>query len=142
MRTLVDNNHKTLNDFGEEIVHNDDILIFVKDIKVKFKEDKYKNDSVKDIKKDYPDEMKEFEEALLKYMGENDLELLKTEFSEKGKLLTKKLAYPYEYFNSSEDYQKPVDNLKKEDFFLELEIDYPSDEEIERTKGNYQIIQC
>ena len=43
-------------------------------------------------------------------MGENDHKNLKTGFPDKWKLLTKKLAYPYEYFNSINDYQKPVDN--------------------------------
>ena len=59
---------------------------------------------------------------------------MKTEFPDKLKYLNKKLAYPYEYFISIDDYQKPVDNLKKEDFFSRLKNDYPSDEEIERTK--------
>ena len=36
--------------------------------------------------------------------------------------------------NSIDDYQKPVDNLKKEDFFSKLKNDYSSDKEIERTK--------
>ena len=66
-------------------------------------------------------------------MGENDLKLLKTGFPDKWKYLTKKLAYPYEYFNSIDDYQKPVDNLKKEDFFSNLKNGNPDDEEIERT---------
>ena len=66
-------------------------------------------------------------------MGENDLKLLKMGIPDKWKFLTKKLAHPYEYFNSIDDYQKPVDKLKKEDFFSELKIDYPSDEERERT---------
>ena len=44
------------------------------------------------------------------------------------------MAYPYEFFNSIEDYQKPVDNLKKEDFFSKLKNGYPDDEEIKRTK--------
>ena len=35
-----------------------------------------------------------------------------------------------------EDYQMPVDNLKEKDFFSKLKKDYPSDEEIERTKEN------
>ena len=43
-------------------------------------------------------------------MGENDHKNLKTGFPDKWKLSTKKLAYPYEYFNSIKDYQKPVDN--------------------------------
>ena len=67
-------------------------------------------------------------------MGENDLKILKTGFPDMWKYLTKKLAYPYEYFNSIDDYQKPVDNLKKEDFFSKLKNKCPDDEEIERTK--------
>ena len=67
-------------------------------------------------------------------MGENDLKSLKTELPDKWKCSTKKLAYPYEYLNSIDDYQKFVDKLKKEDFFSKLKKDYPGDEEIERTK--------
>ena len=91
------------------------------------------NKTIKDLKKDYPDKIKNLE-VLLDYMGENDLKSLKTGFPDKWKYLTKKLAYPYEYFNSIEDYQKPVDNLKKEDFFSKLKNKCPDDEEIERTK--------
>ena len=76
----------------------------------------------------------ELEEALLDYMRENDLKILKTGFPDKWKFLTKKLAYPYEYFNSIDDYQKPVDNLKKKDFFSKLKNKCPDVEEIERTK--------
>ena len=56
------------------------------------------------------------EEALLNYMGENDLKIIRTEIPDKWKYLTKKVAYVYEYFNSLDDYQKPVANLKKKDF--------------------------
>ena len=38
-------------------------------------------------------------------MGENNLNFLKTEFPDKWKYLTEKLAYPYEYFNSLDDYK-------------------------------------
>ena len=89
---------------------------------------------MKDLKKDYPDKIKILKESLLNYMGENDFKLLKMEFPDKWKYLTKKLAYPYEFFNCIEDYQKPVDNLKKEDFFGKLNNKCPDDEEIERTK--------
>ena len=58
---------------------------------------------------------------------------MKTEFPDKWKFLTRKLAYPYEYFNSIDDYQKLVDNFRKEDFFSKLKNDYPSDKGIERT---------
>ena len=59
---------------------------------------------------------------------------MKTEFPDKWKNSTKKLAYPNENFNGLDDYQKTVDNLKKKDFFSKLKNDYPSDEEMERTK--------
>ena len=47
--------------------------------------------------------------------------------------LRKKLAYPYEYFNSNEGYQKPIDNLKKEDFLSKLKNKCPINEEVVRT---------
>ena len=53
------------------------------------------------------------------------------EFPDKWKYLFKKLAYPYEYFNCIEDYQKPVDKSKNEDFFKKLKNKSPDDEEIE-----------
>ena len=56
---------------------------------------------------------------------------MKTEFPENWKKVTKKLAYPYEYFNSLDDYQKPVDKLRKEDFFSKLKNKCPSDKKIE-----------
>ena len=123
-----------MKDFEEEIVENEELLNIVNQIKVLNKRDKYKNDSIKDLKKDYPDEIKELEEALLNYMGRNDLKSLKTEFPEKWKFLTKELAYPYEYFKGINDYQKPVNDLEKEDFFSKLINDHPSHDEIERKK--------
>ena len=78
-----------------------------------------------DLKNDYPNEIKNLEEILLNYMGQNDLKTSKTGFPDKWKYLIKKIAYPYEYFNSIGDYQKAVDNLKKEDFFSKLKNDYP-----------------
>ena len=139
VKTLVDNSHKTLKDFEEEIVVNDATLNTVTEIKLLITEDMYKNDSIKDLKKDYPDKFNELEEALLDYMGENDLKILKTGFPEKWNFLTKKLAYPYEFFNCIEDYQKPVDNLTKEDFFSKLKNKCPDDEEIERTNKIIKI---
>ena len=89
VKTLVDNSHKTLEDIEEEIVANDEILNIVNEIKMLITEDKYKNDSIKNLKKDYPDKINELEEALLDYMGENDLKILKTGFPDKWKYLTK-----------------------------------------------------
>ena len=85
------------------------------------------------MKKLYPDEIENLEEALLNYIGENDLKILKTGFPDMWKYLTTKLAYPYEKFNNIDDYQKANDNLKKEDFFSKLKNICPDDEEIERT---------
>ena len=73
-------------------------------------------------------------DKLVKNLDENDFKILKEEFPDKWQYLNKKLAYPYECFNNMNDYKKPVDNLKKEDFFSKLKSDYPDDEEIERTK--------
>ena len=78
--------------------------------------------------------LKNLEETLLDYIGENNLENLKTEFPDKWKYLTKKLAYPFEFFNCIEDYQKSINNLMKEDFFSKLKNKCPDDEEIGRTK--------
>ena len=106
-----------MKDFEQKSVDIDDIVNIVNEIKVLIKEDKYKKENFKDLEKDYPDKLKELEEALLNYMGENDLKLLKTEFPDKWKNLPKKLAYPYEFFKCIEDFQKLVDSSKKEDFF-------------------------
>ena len=70
----------------------------------------------------------------VKNLDEDDFKILKKQFPDKWQYLNKKLAYPYEYFNNIDDYQKPVNNLKKEDFFSKLKNDYPDDDEIERTK--------
>ena len=127
VKTLVENSKKILGDLKEEIVDNDYILNIVTDI------GKY-NKTIKDLKKEYPNEIKKLEESLLNHMGENDLKILKTGFPGKWKFLSKKLAYPCENFNSIDDYQKPVNNLKKEHFFSKLKNGYPNDEEIQRTK--------
>ena len=116
VKALVDNSHKTLNKLKKEMVDNDEIL-----------------DIVNKIEENYPEEIENLEEALLIYIGENDLKILKTGFPDKWKYLTKKLAYPYEFFNSIDDYQKPVDNLNKENFFSKLKNKCPDDDEIERT---------
>ena len=118
VKALVDNNNKRLKDFKDEIFDDDEILDIVSKIEEKYTEEILNLDeddrTIKNLKKYYPDKIKALEEALLDYMGENDLKILKTGFPDKWKYLTKKLAYPYEYFNSIDDYQKPVDNLKKE----------------------------
>ena len=73
-------------------------------------------------------------DKLVKNLDEDYFEILKKEFPDKWQYLNKKLAYPYEYFNSINFYKKPVNDLKKEDFFSKLKNNYPDDDEIERTK--------
>ena len=79
-------------------------------------------------------------DKLLKNLDEDDFKILKKEFPDKWQYLNKKLAYPYQYFNNINDYQKPIDNLKKEDFFSKLKNDYPEDDEIERTKEIIKLL--
>ena len=76
VKILVDSSHKTLKNLKEEIVDNDEIL----DIVNKIVED---DKTIKDLKKDYPEEIKNLEESLLNYMGENDLKILRTGFPDK-----------------------------------------------------------
>ena len=59
-------------------------------------------------------------DKLVKNLDEDDFKILKKEFPDKWQFLNKKLAYPYQYFNSINDYQNPVNTLKKEDFFSKL----------------------
>ena len=82
-------------------------------------------------------------ESLDKYvknLDEDDFKILRKEFSDKWQYLNKKLAYPYQYFNSIDDYQKAFDKLKKEDFFGKLKNKCADDDEIERTKDIYKIV--
>ena len=126
VKTVVDNSNKTLGDLKKKIVDNDSILNIVTDIGEN-------NRTIKDLKKDYSDKINELEEALLDCMSENNLKILKTGFPNKWKCLTKKLAYPYEYYNSIDDYKKLVKNLEKKNFFSKLKTGYPDDEVLQRT---------
>ena len=76
VKTLVDNSHKILKNLIEKIVDNDEILDFVNKI---VEEDK----TIKDLKKDYPNGIKNLEEALVDYMGENDPKVFKTGIPDK-----------------------------------------------------------
>ena len=73
-------------------------------------------------------------EKLLNNLDEDDFKILRKEFPDKWQYLNKKLAYPYQSFNSIDDYKKPVDNLKKEDFFSKLTNKCLNDSVIERTR--------
>ena len=116
----------------KEIVRDDDILNIGNEIEKLLRKSENIR-TIENLKKDYPDIINELEEALLNYMGEKDLKILKTGFPDKWKYLTKKLAYPYAYFNRIDDYQKTVNILEKEDFFSKLKNKCPNGKEIERT---------
>ena len=73
-------------------------------------------------------------------MSENDRKFAETDFPVKCANTGKKLAYAYEYFKSIDDYRKPIDNLKKEDFLSKLKNASPSGEEIERPKKNCRVV--
>ena len=73
-------------------------------------------------------------DKLVKNLDDDDFKILKKEFPDKWRHLNKILACPYEYFDKIDDFKKPVDILKKEDFFSKLKNGYPDDEEIRRTK--------
>ena len=127
VKMLVDNSHKTLKNLKKEIVDNDEIL----DIVNKIVED---DRTIEDLKKEYPNEIKNLEEVLLEYMGKNDLKILKTGFPDKWQYLTKKQAYTYEYNNSIDGYKESVDDLKKKDSRKKKKIYVlTDDEEIEKT---------
>ena len=86
-----------------EIVVDDEILNIVNERETLASED----GTIKDLEKDFPAEIEKLEEALNNYISENDLKFLRTKSPDEWKYL-KKLANPYEYFNSFDDYQKPV----------------------------------
>ena len=73
-------------------------------------------------------------DSLVKNLDEDDFKILKKEFPDNWQYLDKKLAYPYEYFNSIDDYKKPVHNLENKDFFSKLKNKCPDDKEIDRTR--------
>ena len=78
-------------------------------------------------------------DSLVKNLDNDDFILLKKEVPDKWQYLNKKLAYPYEYLNSNDDYKKLVYNLKKEDFFSKLKNECLDDEEIQKTKKKFGI---
>ena len=55
VKTLVDNSQKTLKNLNEGIVDNEEMINIVNEIKILFKEERYKYNCVEDLKKGYPD---------------------------------------------------------------------------------------
>ena len=56
-------------------------------------------------------------EDLVENLDVDVFEILRHAFPDHWEFLVTKLAYPYEFYNCVGDYQKPVDNLKNEDFY-------------------------
>ena len=93
VQTLVDNSHKTLENLKKEVIGDYkklNIIIELENVIDKTK----RNQSISTLKKKYPDKINELEETLLNYIGEHDLKILKTEFPDKWKYLTKKISIP------------------------------------------------
>ena len=63
----------------------------------------------------------------------DELTILKKEFPSNPDLLNKKLAYPYQCFKSLDEYDLPITNLVKDDYFSKLKKGYPENSEIQRT---------
>ena len=85
VKTLVDNIHETFKSLKKDIVDNDELLN-------NFDEIGEEDRTIEDLKKDYPNEIEKLEEVLLNYIRESDVKLLKTDFPDKWKCLTKKIA--------------------------------------------------
>ena len=79
VQTLVDNSHKTLKNLKKEVIGDDKILNIINELKNLIDKTK-RNQSISTLNKKYPDKINEVQDALLDYMGEHDLKILKTEF--------------------------------------------------------------
>ena len=73
-------------------------------------------------------------DELVENLDENDFKILEKDFPDKWQYLNEKLAYPYQYFNSIDEYKEPVDDSKKEDFFSKLKNKCRDVEEIQRNR--------
>ena len=53
---------------------------------------------------------------MVKTLDDDDLKILKKEFPNRWIDSIEKLAYPYEYFNCLDEYQKPLKKFKERRF--------------------------
>ena len=75
-------------------------------------------------------------EKLTESLKDNDYIHLKRNFPNHWMLLKNKLAYPYEFYNTLEDYEKPIDELLKagnEAYYSKTANKIPDQKEIDRT---------
>ena len=68
----------------------DEILGTVIEKETLISENKYDNDSIGDLKKDFANEIEKLKEAVEIYTSENGPEILKTDFPDKSNILSKK----------------------------------------------------
>ena len=75
-------------------------------------------------------------EKLRESLNDQDYIHLKQQFPNHWMLLKEKLAYPYEFFKTLEDYEKPIKNFLrsgKEAYFSKVKNECHDQEEIDRT---------
>ena len=89
------------------------VLNVVKGIESLISTDGYNIFSIGNIKIDFPIQVDKLEETLFNWESVNVAKILKTEIPDKRNDLSEKLAYLLEYFNSNDDYQKPVNTQRK-----------------------------
>ena len=70
-------------------------------------------------------------DGLVKTLDNIDINYSKEEIHEKWNFLSEKFAYPHEYLNRFDAYQKPVYCYKK-DFFSKLKNGCPKDQNMEK----------
>ena len=82
-------------------------------------------------------------EKLTESLKDVDYHHLKKNFPYHWKLLKNKLAYPYKFYKTLEDYERPIEDLLKagnEDYFSKTQNKIPDQEEIDRTNDIIRLI--
>ena len=83
--------------------------------------------------------MEKLEETLIFFISQSEFKILRTKFSDEWIYLSQNLAYPNEFFKNIKNYQKLVNNCKKEDLFGKLNTACSGVEEIDRTKEIFNL---
>ena len=81
-------------------------------------------------------------EKMTESLKDDDYIHLKKHFPNHWMLFKKKLAYPYEFYETLKDYEKPIEeliNAGKEAYFSKTKNKIPDQEEIDRTNENIKI---
>ena len=77
-------------------------------------------------------------------MKDDDYIHLKKHFPDHWNLLKNKLAYPYEFYKTLEDYEKPIEELLKagnETYFSKTVNKIPDQKEIDRTNEIIKLLK-